>query len=36
MFQDNKEDVDWLLSEEGRKAITDIHVKGIKKYIASL
>ena len=36
MFQDNKEDVDWLLSEEGKQAITDIHVKGIKKYIASL
>lgn len=36
MFQDNREDVDWLLSEEGKQAITDIHVKGIKKYIASL
>lgn len=36
MFQDNRQDVDWLLSEEGKQAITDIHVKGIKKYIESL
>ena len=36
MFQDNRQDVNWLLSEEGKQAITDIHVKGIKKYIESL
>lgn len=35
-FQDNKEDVKFLLSEEGKKAIVDIHVKGILKYIAKL
>lgn len=32
MFQDNVEDVQFLLSEEGRQAITDIHVKGILKF----
>ncbi len=36
MFMDNKEDATWLLSNEGRNIITDIHVEGIKKYIASL
>lgn len=36
MFQDNKEDVKFLLSEEGRKALVDVHVNGIKKYIESL
>lgn len=36
MFMDNKEDAAWLLSNEGRNTITDIHVEGIKKYIASL
>lgn len=33
MFQDNKEDVDFLLSEEGRKRIVDLHVASIKKYM---
>lgn len=33
LFQDNKEDVDFLLSLEGRKAITELHVKGIMKYL---
>lgn len=33
MFQDNKEDVEFLLSENGKKIITDIHVKGIIKYL---
>lgn len=32
-FQDNKSDVDWLLSEDGKTALTDLHVTGIKKYI---
>ena len=35
-FQDCKEDVKFLLSEKGKKAIVDIHVKGILKYIAKL
>lgn len=34
MFQDNKEDVDWLLSNCGRDAITRLHVEGIKAYVA--
>lgn len=32
-FQDNKEDVDFLLSENGKQCITDITVEGIKKYL---
>ena len=36
MFQDNKEDVKFLLSEEGKQALVDIHINGIKKYIESL
>jgi N-acetylmuramoyl-L-alanine amidase len=34
-FQDNKQDVQYLLSEEGRKDVIDIHVYGIEKYIRS-
>ena len=33
MFQDNKGDVDYLLSEVGRHAIVRTHVEGILKYI---
>lgn len=33
LFQDNKDDVDYLLSEEGKEAITALHVNGIIKYI---
>jgi N-acetylmuramoyl-L-alanine amidase len=29
LFQDNKEDVDFLLSDEGRQAIVDLHVRTI-------
>lgn len=36
MFQDNKEDVKWLLTKEGKKTITEIHVEGIKKFIEKL
>ncbi len=36
LFQDNRADVDFLLSEEGRKAIVDLHVEGVIKYIESL
>ena len=35
-FMDNKNDVEWLLSDEGRRAIVQIHVKGILKYIDEL
>lgn len=34
LFQDNKEDVDWLLSLCGRDAIVRLHVDGIKAYVA--
>lgn len=34
-FMDNKEDVDYLLSDEGKKAIVRCHIEGIKKYIKS-
>ncbi len=36
LFQDNREDVDYLLSDEGRKAIVDVHVEGIVNYIKSI
>lgn len=32
-FQDNKEDVEFLLSERGKQIVADIHVKGIIKYL---
>ncbi len=35
LFQDNRADVDYLLSEEGRHAIVRLHVEGIIKYIES-
>lgn len=33
LFQDNREDVDFLLSEEGKKAVVTLHVKGISKFL---
>lgn len=36
LFQDNKEDVDFLLSEEGKQLITKVHVDGILSYIKSV
>lgn len=33
LFQDNKEDVAYLLSPEGREAIVRLHVEGIKAYV---
>lgn len=33
MFQDNKTDVDFLLSPAGHKAIVDLHVNGVDKYV---
>lgn len=36
LFQDNREDVDFLLSPSGRDAIAALHVKGITDYIATL
>ncbi len=35
-FQDNKEDVEFLLSEEGKRTVAQIHVKGIIDYLLTL
>lgn len=32
-FQDNKEDVEYLLSREGKDAVAQIHIEGIVKYL---
>lgn len=34
LFQDNREDVAYLLSSEGKTAIADLHVNAISNYIA--
>lgn len=36
LFQDNREEVDYLLSVEGKQAIVNLHVNGIIDYIKSL
>lgn len=36
LFQDNKNEVDFLLSEEGKKAIVALHVNSIIQYINTL
>ncbi|MDE7377524.1 MAG: N-acetylmuramoyl-L-alanine amidase [Paraprevotella sp.] len=36
LFQDNKADCDFLLSDEGTQAIVDLHANGIYNYIKSL
>lgn len=33
LFQDNKEDVAVLMSEAGKQAMVDIHIKGIMSYL---
>ena len=33
LFQDNRDDVAFLSTDEGKKAIVDIHVNGILKYL---
>lgn len=33
LFQDNRDDVDYLLSDEGKQAITNVHVNGIIDYL---
>ena len=32
-FMDNKKDVEWLLSDEGRRTIVKLHVDAITKYL---
>ena len=36
LFQDNRTDVAFLTSDEGKQAITDVHVQGIIRFIKSL
>ena len=36
LFQDNKKDVEYLLSDKGREAIINLHVNGIINYIKSI
>lgn len=36
LFMDNEEDVAFLLSEEGKRTIVELHVKSIMQYIQSL
>lgn len=36
LFQDNKEDVEFLLTEEGKQAIVDLHYNGIVNYLNGL
>lgn len=36
LFQDNKQDYEYLLSDQGREAIINLHVEGIVNYIKSL
>lgn len=33
MFQDNQDDVEFLLSEEGKQKIVNVHVQGVLKYL---
>ncbi len=35
-FQDNKEDVEFLLSKEGKLVVTQIHVEGIVRYLNAI
>ena len=35
-FQDNRADVDWLLSPEGRAAIVSLHVDSLMQYLTEL
>lgn len=35
-FMDNKEEAAWLLTDEGKETVVEIHYRGILKYIASL
>lgn len=33
LFQDNRKEVDFLLSDEGKRAVVELHVYGIKQYL---
>lgn len=36
LFQDNREDVDYLLSEKGKQTIVELHVQGIMAYLGNV
>lgn len=36
LFQDNKQEVEYLLSEKGKQTIVDLHVEALKRYINGL
>lgn len=36
LFQDNREDVDYLLSEKGKQTIVELHVQGIVAYFGKV
>ena len=36
LFQDNREDTDYLLSEEGKRAIVKLHVDSLTEYINTI
>lgn len=36
LFQDNREDVDYLLSEKGKRTIVELHVEGIMAYFGKV
>lgn len=36
LFQDNREDVDYLLSEKGKQTIVELHVQGIMAYLGKV
>lgn len=36
LFLDNQKDVDYLLSEEGKHVIVNLHVQGIRRYLRSV
>lgn len=36
LFQDNKEDVAYLLTEEGKQVLVDLHYNAIKEYITQM
>lgn len=36
LFQDNKDDVEYLLSREGKDAVVRIHIEGIAKYLGGV
>lgn len=36
LFQDNREDVDYLLSEKGKQTIVELHMEGIMAYLGKV